>query len=91
MKNYIGKKILITGGGGYIGSALVGKFCGIDCKLVVMHKVNKGLIEKYVEEYLHSSLNDTLVEIVCGDISQKKNLGKYNKLGHRYYFSSSSG
>ena len=72
MKNYIGKKILITGGGGYIGSALVGKFCGIDCKLVVMHKVNKGLIEKNVEEYLHSSLNDTLVEIVCGDISQKK-------------------
>jgi len=40
--NYINKTILITGGTGYIGSALVDKFNSIDCNLII----SKGDVSK---------------------------------------------
>jgi len=72
MNDYVGKTILITGGGGYIGSALLEKFCAVDCRTIVMCRVKPSPFEKNEERFSGQKQNSLPDEVVYGDITQKK-------------------
>ena len=73
MNNYVGKTVLITGGGGYIGSALLEKFCAVDCRIIVMCRHRDHRWDKLSRDMRAITKQNSLpVEIVYGDITKKK-------------------
>ena len=72
MNDYVGKTVLITGGGGYIGSALLEKFCDVDCRIIVMCRVKPSPFERNEERCSGQKQNSLPIEVVYGDITHKK-------------------
>jgi UDP-glucose 4-epimerase len=56
--------VLVTGGAGFIGSHVVDRLIGTDCKVVVLDDLSSGLRENVNEkaEFIHGSIND--VELI---------------------------
>ena len=77
----MGKKVLVTGGAGFIGSHVVDRLVNEDCEVRVLDDLSTGKLEN-----IQTHLKSGKVELIKGDIRDtsivKKSLDEVNRVIH---------